>query len=81
MEWELLAKPGMTPEKFTLDGESSIRLLNDAVAHAAKLGLTWVENPIILKPSKSLVDLVRRSQEQSAKGENVEEDAVESKGK
>jgi CRISPR-associated protein Csb1 len=81
MEWELLAKPGMTPEKFTLDGESSIRLLNDAVAHAAKLGLTWVENPVILKPSKSLVDLVRRSQEQSAKGENVEEDAVESKGK
>jgi CRISPR-associated protein Csb1 len=81
MEWELLAKPGATPEKFTLDGESSIRLLKDAVAHVAKLGLTWVENPVILKPSKSLVDLVRRSQEQSAKGENVEEDVVESKGK
>ena len=81
MEWELLAKPGETPRKFTLDGESAIRLLKEAVAHAAKLGLTWVENPVILKPSKSLVDLVRRSQEQAAKGESAEEEVAESKGK
>ena len=77
MEWELLAKPGAVPETFTLDGETSIRLLEEAVAHAASLGVAWVEEPIVLKPSKSLVDLVRRSQEQAAKGEAVEDERVE----
>lgn len=81
MKWELLANPGATPDKFTLDGESSIGLLNQAVAYAAKLGVTWAHEPIKLKPSKSLVELVRRSQEQAAKGEAAEEEATDSKGK
>ncbi|HZL35128.1 MAG TPA: type I-U CRISPR-associated RAMP protein Csb1/Cas7u [Tepidisphaeraceae bacterium] len=68
MEWELLAKPGVTPERFTLDSEASIKLLNEAVAHAAKVGLTWIDEPVRLVPSKQLVELVRRSQEVTAKG-------------
>lgn len=68
MEWELLAKPGESPQKFSLDGQAAIGLLNEAVAHARKLGLKWEEEPITLTPSKQLVELVRKSQEAAAKG-------------
>jgi CRISPR-associated protein Csb1 len=81
MQWELLAKPGETPQMFTLNSDNAITLLNDAVAHAAKLGMTWHDKRITLKPSKSLVDLVRRSQEQAVKGEAEESEAHDSKGK
>ncbi len=67
MGWELLAKPGQPPETFTLDGPGAIKLLNDAVAHAATLGLKWLDKPITLKPSKQLTELVRKSQEVLAK--------------
>jgi CRISPR-associated protein Csb1 len=81
MQWELLAKPGEAPQAFTLDSDGAIKLLADAVAHAAKAGLKWEEKPITLKPSKSLVDLVRKSQEQAAKGVAEDGEVEEKKEK
>ena len=70
-EWELLDRPGQTPEKFTVTPDYAIELLNDAIADARNAGLPW-EGEIYLTPSSELVELVRRSQEldlESAEGE------------
>lgn len=73
MHWELLAKPGEPPKSFTLDSDTAIKLLDDAVAAAEKAGLTWEKKPLSLKPSEELVKLVRLSQEQAvAKGTTEE---------
>lgn len=71
MKWELLDKPGQTPREFKLDGEGAKQLLVQAISVAKKADLPWHEEPVILKPSSNLVELVRRSQEQ-AKREPVE---------
>jgi len=66
IEWELLGKPGSKAETISLEADAAISLLNDAVAAAAELGLTWRTEPLRLEPSPQLVDLVRRSQELAA---------------
>jgi CRISPR-associated protein Csb1 len=71
MTWELLEKPGQTPRLFTLDGEGAKQLLAQAVTAAKNAGLPWQEEPVVLKPSDNLVELVRKSQEQ-AKSESDE---------
>ena len=70
MEWDLLDVPGQTPTRYALDRTSAIRLVNDAIAAAKKAGLPWNTDPIVLKPSAELIELVRRSQEQQAVGES-----------
>jgi CRISPR-associated protein Csb1 len=67
MEWELLAKPGETPQRFTLDSKAARKLLADAVADAEKAGLKWRSEPLPLQPSKELLKLVRLSQQQAVK--------------
>jgi len=67
LEWELLAKPGEEPERFSLDRPGAVQLLNDAISAAQKTGLNWHEEPIMLKPSKQLLELVRKSQELAVK--------------
>lgn len=73
MEWELLERPGVTPAKFSLTGDTAIKLLNDAVASAETGNLLWAKKPIVLKPStgkgrrENLVELVRLSQLDFAK--------------
>jgi len=67
MEWELLERPGTAPSKFTLTGESASKLLAEAVVEAKKAGLPWTGDPVLLKPSKELVDLVRLSQLEATK--------------
>lgn len=62
MVWELLDRPGEEPQRFSLSSRSAIALLADAVARAKARGLPWPEDPIVLKPSESLVELVRLSQ-------------------
>ena len=66
-EWELLDKPGQEPQRFVLDRSSAIRLFEDAVEDCTKNGLTWEEKPLTLRPSKKLVELVRKSQELAVK--------------
>jgi CRISPR-associated protein Csb1 len=67
MEWELLDRPGTPPQKFTLTGETAIKLLNEAIDAAKNANLPWVEEPVLLKPSKELVNLVRLSQLEATK--------------
>ncbi|HWB87256.1 MAG TPA: hypothetical protein VG675_24140 [Bryobacteraceae bacterium] len=66
-QWELLEKPGKTPERFPLSGEEAAQLLKAAVENAKHQGLTWLEKKVVLKPTSELVDLVRQSQELAAK--------------
>jgi CRISPR-associated protein Csb1 len=64
--WELLDRPGETPKTYSIPGEAAVTLLNEAIAHAEKAGVTWNREKILLKPSAELVELVRRSQEVQA---------------
>ena len=73
--WELLDRPGASPERFELDTGGALELLGAAIDKAKSVGLPW-EGEIELKPSDDLVELVRRSQELTAgssesEGENV----------
>ncbi len=67
MAWELLERPGTPPREFELNGEQAVGLLNEAIDAARAAGLPWREEPVPLKPSDNLVDLVRRSQEQATR--------------
>ena len=62
MEWELLARPGEVPRKFSLNGDEAVALLNAAIESAAKTALPWENKPVPLKPSAQLLKLVRLSQ-------------------
>lgn len=61
--WQLLDRPGQTPQVYRLDTGGSLDLLREAVGEAKRSGLSWVEEPIELTPSPELVELVRKSQE------------------
>lgn len=67
MEWELLAKPGETPQRVMLDSAGARKLLANAVADAERAGLKWRSEPLALQPSKELLKLVRLSQQQAVK--------------
>lgn len=74
MIWELLAKPGESPRLFTLDSKSACRLLGEAATAAEKVQLRWHPEPLLLKPSRELLKLVRLSQLQAvAQGTEVED--------
>lgn len=72
MVWELLERPGSEPRPFELTGEQAIGLLGEAIVAAKQAGLSWREEPISLKPSIALLELVRRSQN-LARQEGAEE--------
>lgn len=72
--WELLDKPGAAPAKLTIDSESAISVLTDAVADAEAVGLKWRKEPLKLTPSPQLLALLRRSQELAATGVAETED-------
>jgi len=67
MKWELLETPGKTPTEFTITAKDAIKLLEEAVAVAEKLGLVWQKEPVKLTPSPNLVALLKRSQDIAAK--------------
>jgi len=60
--WELLDRPGETPQKHTLGPDDALTLLQEAITEAKTIGLPW-EGEIELTPAPELVELVRRSQE------------------
>ena len=68
-KWELLDKPDQEPQRFSLDRSSARRLVQDAYAASKAAGLDWMEEPLTLKPSDDLVQLVRKSQELAVKEE------------
>jgi CRISPR-associated protein Csb1 len=73
LAWELLDKPGTKPVSLTIDAESALQTLKEAVAAAEEKGLTWRKDPLRLKPAPQLAELLRRSQEIAA-AEGVAED-------
>lgn len=66
LTWELLKTPGQAPEKLTITSDEAIKVLNEAVAAAEKLGLKWLSEPVTLKPAPNLIALLKRSQEIAA---------------
>ena len=60
--WELLDRPGESPQTFDLSPADALKLLQEAITEAKQAGLPW-EGEIELTPSAELVELVRRSQE------------------
>ena len=60
--WELLDRPGQSPQEFELSPKDALNLLQEAITEAKKTGLPW-EGEAELTPSPELVELVRRSQE------------------
>lgn len=60
IEWEIL---GNAPTKQALTADATRELLNEAIAKAKEAGLPWESQPLMLTPSKSLADLVRKSQQ------------------
>ena len=60
--WELLDRPGQSPQEFELSPKDALNLLQEATTEAKKVGLPW-EGEVELTPSPELVELVRRSQE------------------
>lgn len=67
MIWELLARPGETPQTFSLTGAEAIQLVEKAADAAKSSGLQWEEEPITLEPQPKLVDLIRLSQLEATK--------------
>ena len=61
-EWELLDRPGEEPRKFDFPVEQARSAYQQAVDEAKDAGLPWMEQELILKPSRQLLDLVRQSQ-------------------
>jgi hypothetical protein len=60
--WEVVRGDG-TPEAFAFDAATACTLLKDAVDAAKKVGLPWMETPLVLKPSDGLAALVKKSRE------------------
>lgn len=73
MTWELLAKPGQSPQSFVVSAEDAQALLAEAVAAAESTGLKWQDKALMLKPSPNLLELVRKSQEQAVKEGSAED--------
>lgn len=72
MEWELLAEPGKPPVSYAITSDDAKKLLAAAVAAAETVGLQWPKKTVTLKPSKELLELVRKSQEQATKETETE---------
>jgi CRISPR-associated protein Csb1 len=68
----MLWEPGETPKKYAIGSQAAIELLNTAVSEAKAVGLGWIEDKLVLKPTPELVDLVRRSQEVAAAEDETE---------
>lgn len=65
LKWDLLAGPGQIEGDITLSADEAIKLLKDAVDAAKNIGLPWREEPLRLRPSDDLVELVVRSQQRA----------------
>jgi hypothetical protein len=71
MTWELLDKPGQPAKSFTVAAVQALALLKEAIKGATEAKLPWPNVPVELKPSKDLIDLVRRSQLEATKDDEM----------
>ncbi len=70
---EFLGGDGQPAECFTCSPEQAATLLKKAAKRADALGLGWNREPVKLKPSPKLADLIRRSRELAARGGDGDE--------
>ena len=73
LKWEILGKPGETPEQVELTADQAIELYNSAVKAAQEAGLPYRMESVVLRPGAALAELLQRSQEIAA-ATGVEED-------
>lgn len=66
MRWEVLDRPGQAGTQVTLEADTAIAVLSEAVSAAERLGLRWRSGPLVLKPAPQLLALVKKSQELAA---------------
>ena len=64
--WELLDSPGNETRNFDFPVEQARSVYQQAVEEAKRLGLPWLEQELVLNPSRQLMDLVRQSQKLAA---------------
>ena len=64
---EMVGRDGGSPETVSVDRESAAQLVSEASARAARSGIPWEENEIVLRPAPKLIELLRRSREVSAR--------------
>lgn len=60
--WELLDGPGHETKDFDFPAEQARSVYRQAVDQAKSAGLPWLEQELVLKPSRQLLGLVRQSQ-------------------
>ena len=60
--WKLLDRPGDEPRQFDLSSGQAREVYQQAVQEARDAGLPWLEQEMVLKPSRQLLALVRQSQ-------------------
>lgn len=72
VEFELLHRDGSPPTRFTLDRNGALELFEQARTAADAAGLTWRREELLLRPADKLVDLIRRSQDVTARQEVAE---------
>ena len=60
--WELLAAPGSEPSQFAFPGEQAREVYRQAVEAAGAAGLPWLDQELVLQPSRQLQALVQQSQ-------------------
>ena len=60
--WRLLDRPGDEPRQFDLSSGQAREVYQQAVQEARDAGLPWLEQEMVLKPSRQLLALVRQSQ-------------------
>lgn len=66
LSFELIYRGSKAPRPFTLDRAGALALLESARAKAAKVGLEWELEEVVLRPCGGLVQLIRNSQEIAA---------------
>ena len=71
-------KSSSTVQEFDLSSEQAGEVYKEAVQEAKDTGLPWLDQEIVLKPSRQLMDLVRRSQELAAEEPATEAADVQS---
>lgn len=69
MVLEAVSADGGEPQRYTLSSAEAASLLKEAHEAASKLGFGWVREPIQLVPSKKLGDLIAKSRELAAAGD------------
>ncbi len=63
LTFELMRRGMKESEVLSVDRESALALLNDAVRAASAAGIAWHDEEISLTPSERLVTLIKRSRE------------------